>query len=61
MSWLSISADILTVLVSGFIAYHIYSLQKGLTFTEKMRHMEAVRSKIEEHLSRSSEQNWRER
>ena len=50
MSWLSISADILTVLVSGFIAYHIYSLQKRLTFTEKIRHMEAVRSKIEEHL-----------
>lgn len=47
---LSLIATVIAILVGGFIAYHIYFLQKKLSFTDKMGHMEIIRNKTEKRL-----------
>lgn len=50
IEWLNFGATLAAIIVGGFIAYHIYFLQKRLSFTNKMHHAEAIRAKAEKRL-----------
>jgi hypothetical protein len=47
VEWFSFSVAWLAVIVSGFIAYHIYFLQKRVSFRGDMEHRAEIQAKVE--------------
>lgn len=52
LSWLSVNYGwVVSLLVQGFIAYHVFFLSKRLSTRARLEHREKIRSKAEERLS----------
>jgi hypothetical protein len=50
IEWLNFGAACLAIVVTGFVAYHIYFLQKRVSFRGDMEHRAEIQARVEELL-----------